>query len=452
MQVAKLDEIKVNGVIVGRGKSINSEGKTNYKEIDTNTMLTIDDVNFKTLGELTIDDVNTQTQNIDCPVHNKGHGDGRSYYGYGKLVKLGEGEIGVYCCGDSCVSNSKKTTYIPERKFHKKKVSAKDGNKKKAKKNNSKGLQTLKALGMKKQDYKKIAEQKYFIDQFLPNGGLFMFAGDSGSGKSWLAFMITKRTLASYKEASCFFIDLDSGASYTKRRVYSFWSEFGDDRFTYISQTKTDSREVMETLKYLQGVELSNTIVVIDSLVGVSEGNINESSVVKPILTLFEGLRNQGATVILIHHTKKAKDKEDIPVYAGSFTIKGAMDVLYMVSKVDNVITCHLSKARGDYVSRCFSIEDFEDMTAKDVNYITPEEIAETKRATAREFEAKAISYILNSTSKPINKSELEKLLIQKENYKVRRAKNAIEYAITDKLIREKFTKKKNERVLELIT
>lgn len=309
-------------------------------------------------------------------------------------------------------------------------------------------LEKIKGLGMQKEDYTKIENQKYYIHQFLPNGGLFMFAGDSGSGKSWLSFMAVKRVLASHKNTSCIFIDLDSGAIYTKKRVYSLWSDFGEDRFTYISQTKTDAREVIEHLKNLQNVNLNNTIIVIDSLVGITDGNINESNIIKPILTLFEGLRNQGATVILIHHTKKTFDKNSIPVYAGSFTIKGAMDALYMVSKEKTLITCHLDKARGDYIPRTFEINDFEKMEAKDIDYRSPEDITESKKLQAIEFEEIAISKILGLSSKPITKMELERELIDKERYAVRRAKNAIKRALEKGFIKAESRKKNEKRIV----
>ncbi len=315
-------------------------------------------------------------------------------------------------------------------------------------KDHSKSLISFKGLGMLRSDYKKIANQKYFIKQFLPMGGLFMFAGDSGSGKSWLAFMVTKRVLESHKDASCIFVDLDSGATYTKKRVYSIWDEFGEDRFTYVSQTKTDSREVVEHLKNIQNSDLTNTIIVIDSLVGITDGNINESNVIKPILTLFEGLRNAGATVILIHHTKKAADKDSIPIYAGSFTIKAAMDALYMVSKVNTTITCHLSKARGDYVGRTFDITNFEGMEANNVNYISPEQDHENRIKKSTEYENRAIRDIVQTSSSDLTKTGLKDKLIKEEKYTTRRASKAVDRAIKDGIVNEKVTKKNKRKIV----
>jgi len=306
-----------------------------------------------------------------------------------------------------------------------------------------KGLDLLKNMAMNTDDYQRINDQEYYIDQFLPKGGLFMLVSDSGKGKSWLSFMMCKRVLDQHKTTEIIFADIDSGAVYTKSRVQHLWSLYGQSRFNYISQVKVTAEDLMPVFKDMAKQDLRDKIIVIDSLVGMTGGDVNNSEKVKPYLTVFEGLRNAGATVILIHHVKKGVDDEGKPIYAGSYTIKGAMDALYAVTKDDKVIECHLEKSRGDYVSRTFKITDFQKMTADDIDYETVEE---KKAKQVKAIEAK-------------QDTELEKIMLlhedlQDESYQGIKTKDLEELlkeklGITQKFIRAVIRRNKNHHIIE---
>ncbi len=295
----------------------------------------------------------------------------------------------------------------------------------------------LKSFAMKEVDYLKIQDQEYYISQFLPKGGLFMLVSDSGQGKSWLSFMLCRRVLEEELNTKIFFIDVDSGATYTKKRV-EMLNDIGIDRFHYISQVKATSQDIIPLLKDMSREDLNDTIIVIDSLVGMSDGDVNSSEKIKPLLNIFEGLRNVGATVILIHHVKKSKDEEGKPIYAGSYTIKGAMDALYAITKKDKVIECHLDKSRGDYVSRTFEITDFQQVLAKDIDYKSPEEKkAEwVKKQVAKEDITLLEIMYLNEEG--IKTKDLETLLVEK-------------LGTTQKLMRSTIRRNKNHKIIEEI-
>lgn len=306
---------------------------------------------------------------------------------------------------------------------------------------------------MTDEDYKKIADQKYYVPQFLPKCGLFMLAGDSGEGKSWIAFMLARRVLQESKSTKVLFFDLDSGATYTKKKVHILWELFGKDRFNFISQVKGDAETLNPKLEIAANMDLTDTVVVLDSLSGFTAGNINESAKIKPFLTTCEKLRNAGATVILIHHTKKQKDDDGVSVYAGSFAIKGAMDALYMVMKDKNEITCHLEKSRGDYVARKFEINNFEGMTADDIDYLSPEEEKAAAMQRRNDWEEDNVTSIVSRAEgkdEPLLKTQLRDKIMEEMKRSRAEASKIITRLMKEKAIYEENSGMKNEKFIKV--
>ena len=375
----------------------------------------------------------------DCPISSQQHSDnGGLDYSHG--VRLRGGDIGVACSGScSC-------TYIPKHEFtqEEKKEYAKRNTSQSNIKHTEQSVKDIKpreGFFMTPTEYKKIEDQEYIIDRFLPKGGLFMLVGESGHGKSWLAYMLVNRAVSSNESMSAIFIDIDSGAVYNKQRVQILWKRYGTERFKYASQHTIDGAEAIGYLSSLSKVDLKNQIIVLDSLSSfILKGSFSKDDDVRPFMKLCEELRNRGATVILLHHTKKGKDEDTGErVYAGSLLIKKTMDAMYVVEKSDKVITCHLAKSRGDYISRTFEIENFQGMIANDVDYISPEQEKEAKKERAMEYEKqKVIEILSNSKDQPL-KSELKTLIMTKISRTDRAANTIIKRLLEDKTIREIF-------------
>ncbi len=288
----------------------------------------------------------------------------------------------------------------------------------------------VKAVKMTHTKYQTVEDQKYYIPNFLPEGGLVMFAGDSGVGKSWLAFAFSSTILRENPGKSVTFFDIDSGVVTTKKVVNILWTRHGEERFGYVNQIDADEDEIIEILKDMAEDDLSNEIIVLDSLASFTKGKINDSSEVHEFLKICEKLRNAGALVILIHHVKKPKEDEVIPTYAGSFMIKKALDALYMITNEDKNITAHQAKARGDYHSRCFSMDNYEGVIYSEVDYISPEQEKAASKQRKEDAEEDVVSNaigIAEGNSKPAPlKTELHKLLQSKLNRSEAQAKRII--------------------------
>ncbi len=302
---------------------------------------------------------------------------------------------------------------------------------------------------MNDEDYKRIEDQEYYIPQFMPKPGLFMFVGDSNVGKSWMSFMISRRILDNHSSSNILFIDIDAGAVYTKKRVHIMWEAYGKKRFQYVSQVKADAADIIAKLKKAAETNLKGRVIILDSLTSFADGNVNESRVIMPFMLLCESLRNAGATVILVHHIKRELDANGGGQYAGSYVIRSKMDALYIVTKKDNLIECELNKSRGDYVSRSFKITNFEGMSAEDVEYISPED----KKAEAAENvylyqKDKVITIIAKS---PLQKTQLVDAIMDDLNLSKNKSRNLIKRLEDEKSIGFIKSGEKNELIAQTL-
>lgn len=251
-------------------------------------------------------------------------------------------------------------------------------------------------LHMQDKDYKKIEDQRYLLPGFIPDGGFGVFAGKESSGKSWVSFHISGKILKKHEKKKVMFFDIDSGAIYTKKRVTHLMAKFGD-RFKYYSQHKgVNSDNLTTQLDKASTFDLTDYIIIVDSLVGMTGGKINGADDVKPVLNIMESLRNAGATVVLIHHLNKTGD------YAGSFAIAGSVDFMYGVTKDNEIITLDLKKDRGVYESHTIKIKQYNKAEGENIPYISAESLnakdeLKTKQNEQRVKDDETISYILTT-------------------------------------------------------
>ncbi len=302
---------------------------------------------------------------------------------------------------------------------------------------------------MTDEDYQRIADQKYYISQFIPQGGIVFMHAEPGHAKSWLAFVISDWILTNSPGTEVWYIDMDSGVIFTKKRVNILRKKY-NERFKYVSQAKSDVTKERANIKLLadyskaKTLDLSRSVFVVDSLLKFTGGNINESNKVIPFTNDLEAMRNAGATIILIHHNKKAKDDDGKGVFMGSQAILSAIDVQYSVTldKKTNHIECEVGKTRGDYVSHTVKIKDFNNLQAEHIGYISREERQEMAQEKREAFEHQTIYTwvkMAEDAGKPILKQELEEKIRKEIDRKRNQARAIIKRLIEEGVIREGF-------------
>jgi replicative DNA helicase len=89
-------------------------------------------------------------------------------------------------------------------------------------------------------------------------------------------------------------------------------------KFRYFHESQASKGDMWQIIKKMQKTDLSDTLVVKDSIKNFISGDRDKNKDVSKIMDVLKSLRRQGATVLFLHHTNKPqKDLEEL-TYAGS--------------------------------------------------------------------------------------------------------------------------------------
>lgn len=222
-------------------------------------------------------------------------------------------------------------------------------------------------------DIRKAENVEWVFDNVLIKRNITTIVGAPNSGKTAFSFAIANTLLRDNKINTLVYFDADNPISYIKDRVNRLRETYGADRVMYFNGITTSNAEMMEMLKALSEVRdegRSNVLVVVDSLKFITDGSLNDDKVVAPLYELFKLVRDRfGASVIVLHHTRKGAGEDGKPIYIGSQVIEAATDNMIILTGS----TIYHKKSRSDKARLLFSYAlQFEEMllevTAKDDN------------------------------------------------------------------------------------
>ncbi len=169
-------------------------------------------------------------------------------------------------------------------------------------------------------------------------GQVHSVAGESGSGKSWLAMHAAAQVLT-LPQGNVMYFDVETN----KRRTFGRMLALGVDpqvlktRFFYAHPTEdvTDTEFTLVTAPVREAVETGETVLaVIDSAgEGISLAGINPDSdeVANWIRRIPRALAEAGATVLLIDHVTKSSGSGKATFAIGSQRKRAAIDVQFML-------------------------------------------------------------------------------------------------------------------------
>ena len=160
---------------------------------------------------------------------------------------------------------------------------------------------------------------EYVLDNFILKNEITMIAAKPSSGKSLTTLAIANMALDNGRAKQVFYFDLDNSLTTLKER------KLGDLRIKhgkylqYIHPAFATKTQIWQLINRLKSVDLNDSLVIFDSaknfMVG---GDRDKNKDVSKITEIFKQLRDQGATVIFLHHTNKPqKDLHEL-AYAGS--------------------------------------------------------------------------------------------------------------------------------------
>lgn len=249
-------------------------------------------------------------------------------------------------------------------------------------------------------NYEEIENLKfdYIYPNFLVAGEVTFVAAPPSNGKSLTMFELCFDAVVNKHLAeNLVYLDADNSKTTIQQRKIHEKVVKNQDKITYVVSKKRT--EINDLLKDLLKSDLKNTIVVFDSIKNFFDGlDRDKNKDVSKVLDMLKTLRDNGATVIFLHHTNKPKHDIDQITYAGSSAFLEDTSNAYILkhNKDKNTFVFNCIKNRvGEIEDKAF-LYDFSKNTICEVNL---EEAKQTKED--EEMIQETIEFISNSRKEP---------------------------------------------------
>ncbi len=183
----------------------------------------------------------------------------------------------------------------------------------------------LKVSSLSKDSFNEKVE--FLIDDFLVKELITLIYADGGTGKSYIAFALTKKLCEIGQKV--FFIDYDNPASVLKQRGIDklLIEKFNNLSYIQRSQITLNGYElVLKLEESAVGKAYKNCVFVLDSLRDFTD--VYNDNKINRLFEALKNLREAGATIIILHHSNK-----DGKNYQGSNHIRNSIDSMYHLIK-----------------------------------------------------------------------------------------------------------------------
>lgn len=158
---------------------------------------------------------------------------------------------------------------------------------------------------------------EYLINNLLVKNEITMFASRPTGGKSLTTFGFINMILLNGKVSKVIYLDGDNGLTTLKERKVHLVKEKYGEKLVYIQGLKTS--EFYVVIKKLLESNLDDILIVFDSIKNfMFGGDRDKNRDVSKVMEILKTLRNNGATIIFLHHSNKPSKDIDELMYAGS--------------------------------------------------------------------------------------------------------------------------------------
>ena len=160
-------------------------------------------------------------------------------------------------------------------------------------------------------------EFEYLIDNLLVKNEVTMFASRPTGGKSITTFALVNMMLLNSKISKVIYLDGDNGLTTLKERKIHLVKEKHGEKLVYIQGLKTSEFNIL--IKNLLKSNLDDILIVFDSIKNfMFGGDRDKNRDVSKVMEILKTLRNNGSTVVFLHHSNKPSKDIDELMYAGS--------------------------------------------------------------------------------------------------------------------------------------
>ena len=254
-------------------------------------------------------------------------------------------------------------------------------------------------------DLKKLKNKKieYLYDQFIVKNDIIMFVARPGVGKSLMALALCNMLLDAGKIERIFYLDGDNSHITIKSRNIEFLkNKFGNKLNYFIELSNSDMYRIIKELKKK---DLTDFLIVFDSIKNFILGDRNCHKDVTELMNILKELRNNGASIVFLHHQNKLS-KDFNSAFAGSSAFMEDISLAYELKKNENkqtYIFIPLKDRNNISNSVAFVYNQDNTITQVDLDYAL-----ETKEEL--EIRELIINFIINEEDKPIYSDILKHL------------------------------------------
>ena len=180
---------------------------------------------------------------------------------------------------------------------------------------------------------------EFAVDELIAQG-LYILAGSPKVGKSWLALQLCLAVAKGEKlleretqSGTALYLCLEDGYERIQKRLYELTDEPSDKLFFSIMADSIGCGLEQEIEKF-KSVYDDLRLVVIDTLQMVrSEAESTYGSDYAELLPLKNLAQQLGISIVLVHHLRKAADKDPFNMVSGSTGLNGCVDGLLVLMK-----------------------------------------------------------------------------------------------------------------------
>ncbi|RLA80269.1 MAG: hypothetical protein DRG78_11315 [Epsilonproteobacteria bacterium] len=177
---------------------------------------------------------------------------------------------------------------------------------------------TLEKYDIESSDFEDI-KVEYLIENCIIKGEITMIVAPPGQGKSSFAIATAVFCLKNRSIDNLLYLDLDNSlVTLSDRKINKLKYEY-KEKFKYLHSSTVSKIEMLHILNILSKASLESYLIIFDSSKNfMGSGKDRDSNKdVSEFLNMIKTIRNNGATVLLLHHVNKPqKDMEMI--FAGA--------------------------------------------------------------------------------------------------------------------------------------
>jgi hypothetical protein len=258
------------------------------------------------------------------------------------------------------------------------------------------------------------AKIEWVVDGMITVGSVNLFAAESGTGKTWLAYSLggcVARGVPfaghAVKQMPVLYIDGENPLGVIKDRLGSLGVPETSDFHIWGGWVLDDPPPGPDDPRVHEFAEKYKGLIIWDSFIEFHPGEESSASETRQFMKSFRNLANKGATVLILHNAGKAGTSKK---YRGSSDIKAAVDTAYTVEKVATL-------GDGNGLDK-LRVRNFKARYAEGrhfgLQYVLGEGFRSTDEPVKDDFAATAAALQALLTEVPINGTEFKRLAATK--------------------------------------